>query len=90
MTFSNAQAHCNQYGGELATPDDLLNVYDNEEEFCEWGWVSDGSVRRVVQSSSGCGPSVNTAGVVDMGPSATDNQWGVYCIQRSRLLVLRL
>nr|XP_054772191.1 SCO-spondin-like [Lytechinus pictus] len=83
VTFSNAQAECYQRGAELATPDDLLDMYDNGDESCDWGWASDGSVRRVVQSSSECAANGSSGGVVDKGASAQSGEWGVYCIQRS-------
>jgi hypothetical protein len=52
LTFTEAKKVCKERrGGEIASPEDMLEARSRGYEMCVWGWLSDGHIGLVMQSS---------------------------------------
>ncbi|XP_077576418.1 brevican core protein [Stigmatopora nigra] len=81
FTFERAREACMEVGAQIASPEQLVAAYHGGFEHCHAGWLSDHSVRSVVQK-----PRVDCAGFPDgfpgvrtFGMLATQQPLDVYC-----------
>nr|XP_061812055.1 brevican core protein-like [Nerophis lumbriciformis] len=81
FTFERAREACKEVGAQIATPEQLLAAYHSGFEHCHAGWLSDHSVRSVVQKPrEDClGFPEGLPGVRTFGTLAPQQPLDVYC-----------
>ena len=78
LTQPQAVSLCQEYGTELASPDDLLSAKEMGLSMCRCGWLSDGSngfVMQTVDFGTWC-YDTNAEGINDCGYALAD----AYCL----------
>jgi hypothetical protein len=86
FNYLEAQEICKSYNGILATPKHLEEAYSNGANWCNWGWLSDGTIGYPVQEKywsdierrhkGHCGP---TAGINKLSNIDPLQRYGVNC-----------
>ena len=86
FNYLEAQEICKSYNGSLATPKQLDEAYTNGANWCNWGWLSDGTIGYPVQEKywldmegrhkGHCGP---TAGINKVNNIDPLQRYGVNC-----------
>ncbi|KAI5106197.1 brevican core protein precursor [Silurus meridionalis] len=81
FSFDEAQNACEDIGGQIATPEQLLAAYHSGYEQCDAGWLADGSVRYPIHTPrEGCfGDMDGLPGVRNYGMMEPDELYDVYC-----------
>ncbi|XP_061674847.1 brevican core protein [Syngnathoides biaculeatus] len=81
FTFERAREACVKNGAQMATPEQLVAAYHSGYEHCRAGWLSDRSIRYVVQNPrEDClGLMEGHPGVRNLGTLEPQNSVDVYC-----------
>ncbi|XP_061657489.1 hyaluronan and proteoglycan link protein 1-like isoform X1 [Syngnathoides biaculeatus] len=81
LTFRDAERACREQDGAVASPEQLRRAWRGGLNWCNAGWLSDGSVRYPVTSPrEPCGGGKAPPGVRSYGPGDKDkDRYDVFC-----------
>ncbi|XP_049593537.1 hyaluronan and proteoglycan link protein 1 isoform X1 [Syngnathus scovelli] len=81
LKFRDAERACREQDGVVASPEQLREAWRRGLDWCNAGWLSDGSVRYPVTSPrEPCGGQSTPAGVRNYGPRDKDSsRFDVFC-----------
>ncbi|XP_061148625.1 hyaluronan and proteoglycan link protein 1-like [Syngnathus typhle] len=81
LNFRDAERACQEQDGVVASPEQLREAWRRGLDWCNAGWLSDGSVRYPVTSPrEPCGGQNTPAGVRSYGPRDKDSsRFDVFC-----------
>jgi hypothetical protein len=81
MTFSDAQAVANKFGGSIASESQLMASYNNGANWCSTGWVSSGKCMYPITTQVRMGCGNGSAGVTTYMPSGQKCGVNVYGVK---------
>ena len=83
LNFADSQKYCIERGGRLASQEDLMKAYRNGYEYCNIGWLADGSAGYAMHQPNkySCfgGDYVEGVNILSPNPPSSTNL-GCYCV----------
>lgn len=80
LNFTDAVEACAEQGAVVASPDQLLDAWRDGLDWCNAGWLSDGTVKYpIVHPRGACGGTSNGPGIRSYGRQNRQSTYDVFC-----------
>lgn len=80
LNFTDAVQACAEQGAVIASHDQLLDAWRDGLDWCNAGWLSDGTVKYpIVKPRETCGGANNGPGLRSYGRQDRGSQYDVFC-----------